>query len=59
MTHALAATTRVLSVECRLGQRQGYEDVHAWCRQTEDVPLPHSDGSILLARKCQCSCHHH
>jgi len=46
-----------LSAECTLGQRRGYEDVHAECRQTEDVPLPHSNGSILLVHRCRCGCH--
>ncbi|WP_329223213.1 DUF6415 family natural product biosynthesis protein [Streptomyces sp. NBC_01485] len=32
------------------------EDMHAWCRQTKDVPLPHSTG-ILLVPRCRCSCH--
>jgi len=45
-----------LSAECALGSKPGYEDVHAWCRQTKDVPLPHSTG-ILLVHRCCCTCH--
>lgn len=45
-----------LSTECTLGRKPGYGDVHAWCRQTKDVPLPHSTG-ILLVRRCRCTCH--
>ncbi|MFI5801054.1 hypothetical protein [Streptomyces sp. NPDC051677] len=51
-----ATATEALSVECTLARKPGYEDVHAWCRQTKDVPLPHSTG-ILLVRRCTCSCH--
>ncbi|GGW25677.1 hypothetical protein [Streptomyces xantholiticus] len=39
-----------LSAECTLGQRPGYKDVHRQCRQTKDVPLPHSNGAVLLVR---------
>jgi hypothetical protein len=45
-----------LSVECLLGREPGYEDVHALCHQSEDVPLPYGRG-ILLVRRCGCSCH--
>lgn len=45
-----------VSAECAVGQRPGYEDVHGWCRQTEDVPLPHATG-ILLVHRCRCACH--
>lgn len=46
----------VMSPECRLAQRPGYEDLHHECRQTEDVPLPYGSG-ILLVRRCACSHH--
>ena len=45
-----------LSAQCAVGQRSGYEDLHSACRQTRDVPLPHSTG-ILLVRRCTCECH--
>ncbi|MGW0823559.1 hypothetical protein [Streptomyces sp. NPDC002845] len=45
-----------LSVECTVTQEPGYEYLHRECRQTEDVPLPHSMG-LLLARRCGCACH--
>jgi hypothetical protein len=47
-----------LSTECTLARQPAYKDVHAMCRQTKDVPLPHSTG-ILLVRRCRCSCHRH
>ncbi|MFF0094176.1 hypothetical protein ACFYSF_30040 [Streptomyces canus] len=46
-----------LSAECTLGQRPDYRDVHRECRQTKDVPLPHSNGAVLLVRRCGCTCH--
>ena len=51
-----AATETSLSPECTLGQHSGYEHVHGWCRRTEDIPLPHATGILLVAR-CRCSCH--
>ncbi|MEI5009061.1 hypothetical protein RB196_18805 [Streptomyces sp. PmtA] len=45
-----------MSAECALAQRPSYTDLHRQCRQTEDVPLPHSDG-ILLVRRCTCAHH--
>lgn len=45
-----------LSTECTLAWRPGYQDLHRECRQTEDVPLPHSHTVLLVAR-CRCSCH--
>ena len=45
-----------LSPECTLGRQPAYRDVHAQCRQTRDVPLPHSTGILLVAR-CTCTCH--
>lgn len=53
---ASAARETVLSAECTLGERAGYEDLHDACRQTEDIPLPHSRG-ILLQQRCGCACH--
>ncbi|MGW9030837.1 hypothetical protein ACWGQ5_43625 [Streptomyces sp. NPDC055722] len=50
--------TSTMSAECALAQRPGYTDLHRQCRQTEDVPLPHNDG-ILLVRRCTCTCTHH
>ncbi|MFI5799285.1 hypothetical protein [Streptomyces sp. NPDC051677] len=49
-------TTETLSAECTLARTPGYEDVHAWCRQLDDVPLPHSTR-VLLVHRCRCSCH--
>lgn len=51
-----APDTDTMSAECALAQRPGYEDLHRECRRTEDVPLPHSVG-ILLVRRCGCPCH--
>jgi len=48
--------TGALSAECTLARQPGYGNVHAMCRQTKDVPLPHSTG-ILLVQRCRCSCH--
>lgn len=45
-----------LSAECTLAQRPDYRGLHKDCRQTKDVPLPHSNG-ILLVRRCECTCH--
>ncbi|MET9382806.1 hypothetical protein ABZY09_17465 [Streptomyces sp. NPDC002928] len=45
-----------LSAECTLAQQPAYKDVHRGCHQTKDVPLPHSNG-ILLVRRCGCTCH--
>ena len=47
-----------LSMECTVGREPGYQDVHAMCRQTRDVSLPHSTGILLIARcTCTCTCH--
>lgn len=51
------AASVAMSAECRLAQRPEYRGVHDDCRQTKDIPLPHSGGRILLARRCGCSCH--
>ena len=56
MATATAVESTDLSVECALGRQPGYDDVHDLCRQTEDVPLPHSAG-ILVIRRCRCVCH--
>ncbi|MFE1311697.1 hypothetical protein [Streptomyces sp. NPDC058755] len=45
-----------LSAECDLAQRPGYEGLHGPCHRTEDIPLPHSAGLVLLPR-CACLCH--
>jgi hypothetical protein len=52
----LNTTTNSLSAECTLAQRPDYRDMHRTCRRTKDIPLPHSNG-ILLVRRCGCSCH--
>ncbi|MEV8563661.1 hypothetical protein ACWET9_48770 [Streptomyces sp. NPDC004059] len=51
-----AIDTSGMSAECALAQRPGYKDLHRSCRQTEDVPLPHG-GGILLMSKCTCAHH--
>lgn len=51
-----ASETETLSAECAVAQRHGYEDLHGDCRQTHDIPLPHSHGIVLVPR-CECSCH--
>ncbi|MEU0524505.1 hypothetical protein [Streptomyces niveus] len=40
----------------RLAQQPAYEYLRAECRQTKDVPLPHSMGLLLMTR-CGCPCH--
>ena len=45
-----------MSAECALGQRPDYKGLHGECRQTKDIPLPHSNG-LLLVRRCTCTCH--
>ncbi|MFI6244782.1 hypothetical protein [Streptomyces sp. NPDC051016] len=47
-----------MSTECALAQRPGYSPWHQECRQTKDIPLPHSHG-ILLVRRCTCPHHHY
>ncbi|MFB8772966.1 hypothetical protein [Streptomyces broussonetiae] len=45
------------SAECALAtQRLEHRRLHAACRRTEDIPLPHSRG-LLLVRRCGCDCH--
>jgi hypothetical protein len=51
-----ATDTERMSAECAVALRPEYRDMHARCRQTEDIPLPHSTGILLLAR-CHCVCH--
>ncbi|MFI5684685.1 hypothetical protein [Streptomyces sp. NPDC051636] len=48
--------TASLSPECAVAARPGYEDLHTQCRRTEDVPLPHVTG-LLLVHRCTCLCH--
>lgn len=48
--------TSTMSPECALAQQPGYDDLHDECRQTQDVPLPHSRGVLLVPR---CTCPHH
>lgn len=48
--------TASLSPECAVALRPGYEDLHAECRQTEDVPLPFATRLLLVCR-CTCLCH--
>ncbi|GGX12945.1 hypothetical protein GCM10010383_48700 [Streptomyces lomondensis] len=45
-----------LSAECTLGLTPDYQGLHRDCRQTRDIPLPHSRG-LLLVRRCGCTCH--
>lgn len=53
----MTAAQARLSAECRLAaQGDKYVDLHGQCRQTRDVPLPHSEG-LLLIRGCPCTCH--
>ncbi|MCD9873638.1 hypothetical protein [Streptomyces guryensis] len=56
MTARSTADATVLSAECALAGRPGYEDVHGACRQLRDVVLPHSPG-LLLESRCGCDCH--
>jgi hypothetical protein len=56
MSAPTATGEATLSAECTVAKRRGYKDLHAECRQTEDVPLPHSNG-LLLVRRCGCACH--
>ena len=45
-----------LSAECTLAGQSGYEDLHRESRHITDVPLPHSNG-LLLIKRCGCGCH--
>ncbi|WP_405803738.1 hypothetical protein OG729_01540 [Streptomyces sp. NBC_00210] len=56
MSAPTATDDRTLSAECALARQPTYADVHRECRQTEDVPLPHSNGIFLVAC-CRCPCH--
>ncbi|MFR9798691.1 hypothetical protein ACL02U_22765 [Streptomyces sp. MS06] len=53
---AANAESAFMSPECGVAVRPGYEDLHARCRQTEDVPLPYAVG-LLLVHRCTCLCH--
>ncbi|MET7900476.1 hypothetical protein ABZS86_03015 [Streptomyces sp. NPDC005355] len=44
--------TLLLSPECAVAARPGYEDLHLECRQIDDVPLPGATG-VLLIHRCQ------
>lgn len=44
------------STECALAARPDYAGLHADCRQTKNIPLPHSSG-VLLIHRCTCPCH--
>ncbi|MGW4320355.1 hypothetical protein ACWEMW_14340 [Streptomyces sp. NPDC004684] len=48
--------TSTMSAECALAQQPGYKDLHRQCRQTKDIPLPHSSGLLPVHR---CTCPHH
>ncbi|MFF9309569.1 hypothetical protein ACF1BS_01515 [Streptomyces sp. NPDC014748] len=50
--------TSTMSAECALAQQPGYKDLHRQCRQTKDIPLPHSSG-LLLVHRCTCPHHRH
>lgn len=56
MTIRAATDTPPSSAECTVAQRPECADLHRACRQTEDVPLPHG-GGLLLMRRCGCTCH--
>lgn len=51
-----APDTDTMSAECEVAQRPDYRNLHGECRRTEDVPLPHATG-IMLVHRCTCSCH--
>lgn len=51
-----ATDTENLSAECVVARTPGYKDLHGQCRQTRDIPVPHSNGVVLVPR-CVCSCH--
>ena len=50
------ADTSTMSAECALAQKPEYEGMHDWCSRTQDIPLPHGSGLLLVPR---CSCPHH
>jgi hypothetical protein len=52
----VAVSNSASSPECALAKRPGYQDLHAECRQTQDVFLPRAAG-ILLTPRCGCVCH--
>ncbi|MGW0820103.1 hypothetical protein [Streptomyces sp. NPDC002845] len=45
-----------LSAHCDVAQRPEYKHLHAECRRTKDIPLPHY-STVLLVRRCGCTCH--
>nr|WSY50688.1 hypothetical protein OG999_11545 [Streptomyces sp. NBC_00886] len=51
-----AEDTSTMSAECAVAKQPGYADLHDKCRQTKDLPLPHSGGILLMPR---CTCPHH
>jgi len=46
-----------MSMACAFATQVGLESKHAACRLTEDIPLPHSGGQIVLIPRCICACH--
>lgn len=56
MSGPAVTDTSAMSAECAVALRPEYKGMHARCRQTEDIPLPHSTG-ILLQARCRCACH--
>ncbi|WP_367325803.1 hypothetical protein [Streptomyces sp. HUAS ZL42] len=56
MSVSTAADGPPVSDECMLARQPGYTDLHRACTQTQDVPLPHARGVLLVCR-CGCSCH--
>ncbi|KPI25343.1 hypothetical protein OK074_6957 [Actinobacteria bacterium OK074] len=55
--HETPGPPESLSAHCTVAKRPGYEGLHAECRQTQDIPLPHSGGHALLVHRCTCACH--
>ncbi|MHC5904392.1 hypothetical protein ACVNF4_10875 [Streptomyces sp. S6] len=46
-----------LSSACAVAIQFGPESGHGDCRLTEDIPMPHSKGRLVLIPRCRCTCH--
>lgn len=55
-TRSTLDDTDRMSPECTVARQPEYRGMHGRCRQTKDIPLPHSTG-ILLQARCRCACH--
>ena len=52
-----ATDTELMSAECAVALRTEHRDLHGRCRQTKDIPVHPSMPTILVQRRCRCTCH--